>query len=104
MPGGAQRSGSLWSARTRDYADLAEDSFRSVYERVLAEASVEPGTRLLDIGCGPGLAAHIAHDRGANVAGIDAAEDSIGIAHLRTPQGDFRVGDMQNLPWPDRGL
>jgi ubiquinone/menaquinone biosynthesis C-methylase UbiE len=68
---------------------------------VLTEALVGAGARLLDIGCGPGLAAHIAHDRGASVAGIDAAEDSIAIAHLRTPEGDFRVGDMQKLPWPD---
>jgi SAM-dependent methyltransferase len=74
---------------------------RSAFEAVLAGAEVEPGTRLLDVGCGPGLAAHIAAQRGAMVAGLDAAEASVAIARERTPEGDFRIGEMEELPWPD---
>jgi SAM-dependent methyltransferase len=53
------------------------------------------------VACGPGLAAQLAAERGAEVAGIDAAEASIAIARERTPRGDFQVGDMEALPWPD---
>jgi ubiquinone/menaquinone biosynthesis C-methylase UbiE len=98
----AQRWGKLWGARSRDYADFAEGSFYPVYERLLVVAGVGARTRLLDVGCGPGLAAEIAARRGALVAGLDAAEDSVAIARQRTPGGDFRVGDMAALPWPDR--
>jgi SAM-dependent methyltransferase len=75
-----------------------------VYEHVFDAAGVTSGTRVLDIGCGPGLAAQVASERGALVAGLDAAEASIRIARERTPDGDFRVGDMQHLPWPDRSF
>ena len=55
----AQEWGRLWGAQVRDYADLAEGCFRPVYERVFQETDVCSGTRLLDVGCGPGLAAWI---------------------------------------------
>lgn len=38
---------------------------------------------------------------GARVAGIDAADELIAIASARTPGGDFRVGDLEALPWPE---
>jgi SAM-dependent methyltransferase len=75
--------------------------FRPAYEAVFAVAGVGPGTRLLDVGCGPGLAAHLAARRGATVAGLDAAETSVALARERTPGGDFRVGEMEQLPWTD---
>jgi ubiquinone/menaquinone biosynthesis C-methylase UbiE len=43
----------------------------------------------------------MASDRGASVAGIDAAEGLIEIAAGRTPKGAFRVGDLEALPWPE---
>jgi SAM-dependent methyltransferase len=59
------------------------------------------GTRVLDCGCGAGRFARMAADRGASVAGIDAAAELIEIATERTPEGDFRVGDLEALPWPE---
>jgi SAM-dependent methyltransferase len=59
------------------------------------------GTRVLDCGCGAGRFARLAADRGAFVASIDAAAALIQIAAERTPEGDFRVGDLEALPWPD---
>src|SRR5918911_4675678 len=99
--GTAQIQGRLWGARARDYAAIAEGFFRPVYEAVFQAAEVGAGTRLLDVGCGPGLAAHLAAQRGAHVAGLDAAEASLVIARERTPEGDFRAGEMEELPWAD---
>jgi hypothetical protein len=39
--------------------------------------------------------------RGAAVAGIDAAASMIEIASERIPGAEFRVGDIEALPWPD---
>jgi SAM-dependent methyltransferase len=58
-------------------------------------------SRLLDCGCGAGRFARLAADRGARVAGLDAATRLIEIARRRVPGGDFRVGDLESLPWPD---
>jgi hypothetical protein len=41
----------------------------------------------------------MAADRGAVVAGIDASSELIGVAAERTPGADFRVGDLEELPW-----
>jgi hypothetical protein len=43
----------------------------------------------------------MAADRGASVAGIDAAAQLIEVAAERVPEGDFRVGDIEALPWED---
>ena len=56
---------------------------------------------MLDVGCGSGLACALAAKRGAEVAGLDAASKLLEIASERVPSGDFRVGDMQELPYDD---
>lgn len=99
--GTARVQGSLWGARARDFAEIVEPFARPLYEEVFQAAGVEEGTRLLDVGCGPGLAAQLAAKRGAHVAGLDAAETSLEIARERTPEGDFRAGEMEDLPWAD---
>ncbi len=97
----SQIQGSLWGTRARDYAEILEQFGRPLYEAVFQAAGVEAGTRLLDVGCGPGLATQLADKRGAHVAGLDAAETSLEIARVRTPAGDFRAGEMEDLPWDD---
>jgi SAM-dependent methyltransferase len=72
-----------------------------VYEHVLRRAAIGPGKTVLDCGCGAGRFARMAADRGARVAGIDAAQQLVAIAAERVPDGDFRTGDLEALPWPD---
>jgi SAM-dependent methyltransferase len=75
--------------------------FRSVHQTALERTGVRDGTRYLDVGCGAGMAAQLAAARGAQVSGIDAAETLLGIARRRTPAGDFRRGDLEELPFND---
>src|SRR5687767_8868278 len=97
----------VWGSRPRDWAEVMEgerpwlgDAYRLVLERL----AVGAGTAVLDAGCGSGRFCRIAADRGANVAGIDVTPAFVEIARERTPEGDFRVGDMMSLPWPDRAF
>ena len=101
MKGTAGVQGMLWSARARDWADVQEPAQGSMYAPVLEAAGVGDGTRLLDVGCGSGVAAQIARERGAKVSGIDASPPAAEIARDRVPDGDFRVGEMQALPYGD---
>jgi SAM-dependent methyltransferase len=93
--------GRLWGARARDWAELAERQMRPAYEAVLGRADVGAGTVYLDVGCGAGLAAQLAAERGAQVSGLDASEPSLAIARERVPEGDFRLGDLEELPFED---
>jgi ubiquinone/menaquinone biosynthesis C-methylase UbiE len=47
------------------------------------------------------MAALLASQRGAEVCGVDAAGSLLGIARERVVGGDFRLGDLEALPFPD---
>jgi SAM-dependent methyltransferase len=100
-PKTAQINGRLWGARARDWADIQEGQCRPVYEAVFGRTGVKAGTVYLDAGCGAGMAAQIAAQRGARVSGLDAAENLLAIARTRLPAGDFRIGELEDLPFPD---
>lgn len=94
----------LWAERAHDWADVMEGWSGwgiPVYQHILERVDVQPDTAILDVGCGAGRFSRIAADRGATVAGIDATEAFVAIARDRVPAGDFRVGDMEDLPWRD---
>jgi SAM-dependent methyltransferase len=93
--------GQLWGGRARDWAEVQESTVASLFESVLDRIGAGPGRRVLDIGCGAGLFCQMAARRGAQVAGLDASEAMIQIARERTPGGDFRVGEMEELPFGD---
>ncbi len=97
----AHIQGELWSAQARNWANFLERWHAPLYKSVFDRVGISRGTRLLDVGCGAGLAAQLAAELGAQVAGIDAAPAFIEIARERLPDGDFRVGDMEELPYTD---
>jgi SAM-dependent methyltransferase len=98
--GSSQAQSRLWGARAQDWAAAMEGQMRPLYETVLARIGAGPGTELLDAGCGAGLAARIAADRGATVSGLDATPELLEIARRRAPGGAFVAGDLESLPYP----
>jgi len=102
--GSAQVQGDLWSARARDFAELLEGHFRPLYESVLGRPEFASASSCLDVGCGAGLAAQVFATRIANVSGIDASAAFIEIARERLPGRDFRVGEMEALPYADQSF
>jgi SAM-dependent methyltransferase len=92
-------NGRLWGARARDWADVQEGVVRPVYEAVFERTRVGVGVRYLDVGCGSGMAARLAAERGAQVSGIDAAEGLLAIARSRLPNADLHQGDIEELPF-----
>jgi SAM-dependent methyltransferase len=71
----------------------------------LDRLGVEPGSTLLDVACGSGQLALIAARRGARVAGIDIATNSIEAARGRAASegldATFDEGDAEALPYRD---
>ncbi len=70
---------------------------------LLAAARVEPGTRVLDVGCGPGaLAAAAAAIVGEDaVAAVDPSEPFVAAASARLPRADVRQASAEELPFAD---
>lgn len=99
--GSAAIQGELWSAGAADWAELQEPMCTPLFEAMLKATSVGAGTRMLDAGCGAGTASLLAAERGAQVAGLDAAPALVAVAAARVPGADFRVGELEELPYAD---
>lgn len=99
--GSASVQGELWGVRARDYAEIQEPTFLPLYESVMAHPEMAKADSVLDVGCGPGLAAQVFSRRIARVAGADATAPFIEIARRRAPRGDFRTAEMEALPFAD---
>jgi SAM-dependent methyltransferase len=64
---------------------------------------LEPGCRVLDVGCGPGRHALALARRGIEVQGVDLSEDFVALArHAAEDEGlpaRFEVADVRELPY-----
>ena len=64
------------------------------------ELGLQPGMRVLDVGCGPGRHAYALAERGIAVHGVDIAQTFIDLARDRAPQGaTFERLDARALPF-----
>jgi len=79
------------------YENYAIDVLVVIFERV----GFGPGTTLLDLACGSGLAVRLAAGMGATVSGIDASAQLLAVATTQTPHADLRLGSMFDLLRPD---
>lgn len=104
MGGSAGRQGQLWGRAPRDWAYLMEPHHQPLWQAVLDALDVRAGSRFLDAGCGGGGASVLARERLAAIAGLDASAALIEIARQRVPDGDFRIGDLEDLPFDDRAF
>lgn len=93
-----------------EFTSTAEhyDRFMGRYTISLAAAmcdavGVPPGSRVLDVGCGPGaLTAELATRTAAeNVAAVDPTPQFVEACRDRLPGADVREGAAEALPWDD---
>ena len=102
--GTANVQGQIWGSRAKDWADVQESVALPLFETVLQETALAKNTSVLDIGCGSGIFCEMAAKRGARVSGLDASEQLLAIARQRVPSGDFRTGEMEELPYDDQSF
>ena len=96
---------------TRDIYERQAAQYDAARSRALFEAkwlarftaSLPPGGRVLDLGCGTGEPiARWFIAEGFQVTGVDFAQAMLAIARTRWPDGDWRQADMRALDLPDR--
>ncbi|MEU3766264.1 methyltransferase domain-containing protein [Amycolatopsis keratiniphila] len=59
---------------------------------------LEPGSAVIDVGCGAGLAVSELSARGLRAVGVDLSDEMIDEARRRWPERDFLLGDAYALP------
>jgi SAM-dependent methyltransferase len=95
-----REAGSAWGHAAEDWSCLFEHYATAAITAIHRRTEVGPGTALLDVACGSGLALVHAAAAGATVDGLDASEPLVEIARDRLPGVDVRLGSMYDLPWP----
>lgn len=87
-----------------DFAEVALHT-RSAAEQFVDRLDIKPGMKVLDVACGSGNLAVVAAAKGADVTGLDFAENLIATARKRA--GDlaldirFDHGDAEAMPYED---
>ena len=65
---------------------------------IVDELGLQPGMRVLDVGCGPGRHSYALARRGFEVVGVDISQRFVDIANEHAPSGaTFVRGDARNL-------
>ena len=90
-----------FSASAAAYAATMAPALRPVAERVVRDARLQSGERVLDLGTGTGTAAGLARGEGRSVTGLDAAPGMLEIARAGVPGVTFVDGDFGGLPFGD---
>ncbi len=90
-----------WEHQAPNYDGFFGGVTSRLVDPLLDAARVGPGTRVLDIGTGPGYAAARAAQRGASVVGVDVAPAMIRLACELHPALDFRESAADSLPFDD---
>ncbi len=87
-----------------DFAEIAK-GIESTAEAFVDRLNIQPGMKVLDVACGSGNLAVIAAKKGAEVTGIDIADNLIEAAKRRAAaeglEIKFEQGDAEAMPYAD---
>lgn len=90
-----------WDRQAATYGSWLGRVTARLIDDLLDAACVGSGTRVLDVGTGPGDVAARAGERGARAVGVDVSEAMLEVARTNHPELDLRHGSAEELPFPD---
>jgi len=93
-----------WGEKAGSYGLLTGRITARLVDRLLDAAGVAAGSRVLDVGTGPGYAARRAAERDAVVTGVDLADEMVALASRGAGGARFLRADAEALPFPDRSF
>ncbi len=95
----------MWSAG--DFSEVAKH-IETTAEAFVNRLDIQPGMKVLDVACGSGNLAIVAAQKGADVTGIDIADNLIEAAKKRAADKGlnirFEQGDAEALPYDDNSF
>ena len=80
-----------------DAASRRPETIQRAVEWMVKTLQLEPGNRVLDLGCGPGLYASRLADAGLQVIGVDFSQNSIEYARQQRPEIEYLCQNYLDL-------
>jgi ubiquinone/menaquinone biosynthesis C-methylase UbiE len=93
-----------WETVVAEYDSSFGNLTIQAIEPLLDGVGAGLGMRVLDVASGPGYVAAAAAKRGAAVIGVDFSASMVAEAKKRHAPIEFREGDAEALPFPDRNF
>lgn len=97
----AEYERSTWSRCADGYIDTFAGITRETVPLLMEAGGIGPGSKVLDIGSGPGHVADLLARAGANVTGVDFSAKMVDVANSRYPHIKFSQADAEQLPFED---
>lgn len=92
----------VWSRCARNYMESFAALTNEAIPALLDAADVGDGSRVLDVGTGPGNTAVAVRERGGTVIGIDFSPAMLAEARHQSPEIEYRECNADTLPFPDK--
>ena len=93
-----------WSRCAGRYPDTFATLTGELVPLLADAAGILPGSRVLDLGCGPGHVARALQETGAEVSGIDFSQRMVELARELHPETRFQQADAEQIPESDNRL
>lgn len=88
-------------AITEKYVSAASEGLRELEREAIDRYFGQPGTRVLDVGCGTGRTTRALNRLGYDVTGVDLTPSFVERARANVPGASFVAGDVCSLPFED---
>ena len=86
-------------ASADDYNVFSESANARLIDTFVRLTGLEPGARVVDLGCGSGIFTYLLSRRGYDAAGLDISPKLLELARRKYPNLQFHEGDVEALPY-----
>jgi ubiquinone/menaquinone biosynthesis C-methylase UbiE len=91
-------------AAAEDYNAFSDSANARLIDSFVRLTGLEPGARVVDLGCGSGVFTYLLSCRGYDVAGLDISPKLLELARRKYPDLQFHEGDVEALPYEDASV
>ncbi|HLW23012.1 MAG TPA: class I SAM-dependent methyltransferase [Steroidobacteraceae bacterium] len=91
-------------AASDDYNVFSESANARLIDSFVRLTRLDPGARVIDLGCGSGIFTYLLSRRGYRVSGLDISPKLLELARAKYPGLQFDEGDVEALPYEDASV